>query len=48
VCSKCHPNSPPAYTCYACHDANKIAKKHAEKKITNFSNCMQCHPTGKD
>ncbi len=48
-CSTCHPNSLTAYTCYGCHehDPAKIRKKHLEKGIPNFENCIQCHPTGK-
>ena len=50
TCSTCHPNSYTAYTCYACHEHNQseIAKKHQEEGIGDFSNCVRCHPTGRE
>jgi hypothetical protein len=47
VCAKCHPNNPPAYTCFNCHNQTEITKKHAEEGISNLTNCATCHPTGR-
>ncbi|MFZ4622050.1 MAG: hypothetical protein ACOYNS_15920 [Bacteroidota bacterium] len=51
-CSDCH--SPTGgfktYTCYTCHEHNegKIASKHQEEGIRNFSNCVKCHRSGSE
>ncbi len=45
-CRACHPSSLGAYTCYGCHPAAQIENKHREEGITNFANCVRCHPTG--
>ncbi|MBW8009883.1 MAG: hypothetical protein FVQ83_01400 [Chloroflexi bacterium] len=53
-CSNCHPsNASPAYstyTCYNCHehDASKVEREHREEGITNYQDCMECHPTGRE
>lgn len=49
-CATCHPNALTSYTCYGCHkhNADKIARKHREEGISNFSNCIRCHPTGRE
>ncbi len=49
-CQTCHPNSLQTYTCYSCHEHNpaKIQKKHLKEGITNFQNCVACHPTGQE
>jgi hypothetical protein len=48
ACSTCHPTSLSAYTCYGCHVHNpaNIEAKHREEGITNFADCIRCHPTG--
>ena len=46
-CSTCHPSSLGSWTCYACHDQGEIAHKHQEENIGDFSNCLNCHPTGR-
>ncbi len=50
TCATCHPTSLTAYTCYGCHEHEpaKIERKHLEKGITNFTNCVSCHPTGRE
>ncbi len=50
TCSNCHTNGYNAYTCYNCHEHNQgeITKKHREEGIGDFSNCMRCHPTGRE
>ncbi len=46
-CQKCHPSQLTSYTCYKCHNQSETEKHHAEKGITNLSNCVACHPNGK-
>lgn len=48
TCATCHPTSLTAYTCYSCHehDPAKIEQEHREEGITNFTDCISCHPTG--
>jgi hypothetical protein len=31
-----------------CHDQQKIIKKHQDEGINDISNCVGCHPDGKD
>ncbi|MBI3161393.1 MAG: hypothetical protein HYZ23_02730 [Chloroflexi bacterium] len=49
-CKTCHPSSYGAYTCYGCHEHGeaRIQGKHLEEGISNFQNCMECHPTGRE
>lgn len=49
-CATCHPSSFTTYTCYGCHEHNeiKIRSKHLKEGISNFQNCVQCHPTGRE
>jgi uncharacterized protein YbdZ (MbtH family) len=49
-CRLCHPSGLDSYTCYGCHEhrPDKIEKKHLEKGIINFQNCMSCHPDGRE
>jgi hypothetical protein len=44
-CATCHPSTLTAWTCYSCHKQSEIADKH--KKISDYSNCVKCHATGK-
>jgi len=46
-CQKCHPSELASYTCYKCHNKSETEKHHAEKGITDLSNCVACHPNGK-
>ncbi len=50
ACTTCHTTAGNyhVYTCYACHNQSEIEKKHREKGIPNFANCVQCHPTGQN
>ncbi len=49
VCSRCHPSNTNGYTCYNCHDRQKMENKHAEKNIFDIANrCADCHPDGKN
>ncbi len=49
-CRTCHPDSLQTYTCYNCHEhsPSEIERKHRKEGITNFQNCVQCHPTGRE
>jgi hypothetical protein len=49
-CATCHPSSFTSYTCYGCHEHNeaKVRSEHLEEGISNFQNCMECHPTGNE
>ncbi|MFQ5611730.1 MAG: cytochrome c3 family protein [Anaerolineae bacterium] len=50
ACQTCHPDSLQTYTCYNCHEhrPDKIEKKHRKEGISDFQNCVQCHPTGRE
>lgn len=48
TCSTCHQPTLAQWTCYTCHDQAKVTKKHTKEGITNFSDCMRCHPTGRE
>jgi hypothetical protein len=47
-CVTCHPSAFTAYTCYGCHEHNEanVRSEHLEEGISDFQNCMECHPTG--
>jgi hypothetical protein len=38
------------YTCYGCHEHNpsEIEQEHREEGISDFQNCVACHPTGRE
>jgi hypothetical protein len=48
TCATCHPSGFTTYTCYGCHEHNetKVRSEHLEEGISNFQDCMRCHPTG--
>ncbi|NWG35699.1 MAG: cytochrome c3 family protein [Chloroflexi bacterium] len=50
TCATCHPSGFTTYTCYGCHEHNetKIRSEHLEEGISNFQDCMRCHPTGQE
>ncbi len=48
TCQTCHPNVLTEYTCYTCHNPTSVAREHREEGITNFQNCVKCHPTGRE
>jgi hypothetical protein len=50
TCATCHPSSFTAYTCYGCHEhsESEVRSEHIEEGISNFENCMECHPTGEE
>jgi hypothetical protein len=49
-CQVCHPSSLSNYTCYGCHEHTQanIASEHREEGISDFNNCVRCHPTGRE
>lgn len=49
-CQTCHPDGLTTFTCYGCHEHNltKIAQEHREEGISDFQNCVACHPTGRE
>ena len=46
TCTDCHQPNLSQWTCYSCHDRNEVDRKHIEEGISNFSDCLRCHPTG--
>jgi hypothetical protein len=38
------------YTCYGCHEHSRseVESEHREEGIGNLSNCVRCHPTGRE
>jgi hypothetical protein len=47
-CQKCHPSALTSYTCYNCHNKSETQKHHAERGITDLSDCVGCHPSGRN
>ena len=50
-CVTCHANNNfSTYTCYGCHEhsESRIANKHNEEGIGNFSNCVSCHKSANE
>ncbi|MEJ2208950.1 MAG: cytochrome c3 family protein [Anaerolineae bacterium] len=49
-CTMCHPDRLADYTCYECHEHQpaEIAAEHREEGITDFQDCVRCHPTGRE
>ncbi len=48
LCSDCHRPNLTTWTCYTCHNPTKISQKHLKEGISNFTNCVACHPTGRE
>lgn len=48
TCQTCHPATLSGYTCYGCHEHNPadIEAEHLDEGISNFGNCVSCHPNG--
>ena len=49
-CRTCHPDTLSAYSCYVCHEHGQAEteSKHREEGITDFQDCVRCHPTGRE
>ncbi len=51
ACDVCHDQGTfETYTCYNCHEhtPDKIRREHLEEGITDFQDCVRCHPTGRE
>jgi hypothetical protein len=48
TCRTCHPERLSAYTCYTCHSTNGIAEEHRDEVGSDYSNCVACHPAGRE
>ena len=48
ACQTCHTETYAEYTCYNCHEHEpaEIAEEHIDEGITEFEDCVACHPTG--
>ena len=49
-CQTCHPAWLNVYTCYECHEHSpaEIESEHREEGISDFQDCVRCHPTGRE
>jgi hypothetical protein len=49
-CLTCHPTNYVIYTCYSsgCHAQAETESEHIEEGISNFADCMACHPDGRE
>jgi len=47
-CADCHQPTLKEWTCYTCHDQGENARKHQEEGISNFDDCLRCHPDGQE
>jgi hypothetical protein len=48
-CETCHPgNDTRTYTCYNCHNQQEMFNEHNEEGIGDISNCVRCHPDGRE
>ncbi len=50
ACQTCHPVQVQDYTCYGCHEhqPDEIAEEHLDEGISDFQDCVSCHPTGQE
>jgi hypothetical protein len=51
ACATCHTTeSYKVYTCAGCHahEPTRMERKHAGKRLGDISNCVRCHPTGRE
>lgn len=47
-CRDCHTVNLQTWTCAVCHPDAEIAQKHRKEGIFQFSDCLRCHPTGRE
>lgn len=47
-CETCHVENYYEHTCYECHDhqPDQMKEVHLAEKISDYANCVECHPTG--
>lgn len=48
ACGECHPSTLHSYTCFNCHDQGETDEEHRDEGISDYSDCMRCHPTGEE
>jgi hypothetical protein len=48
ACRDCHTLSLSAWTCDVCHAPAEMQRKHYEEGISNYTDCLRCHPTGRE
>lgn len=48
ACADCHQPNLTTWTCYTCHERAKVEEEHIEEGISNFGDCLRCHPTGQE
>ncbi len=48
ACVDCHQPTLREWTCYTCHEQSRVRSKHLEEGISNFDDCLHCHPTGQE
>lgn len=48
ACSTCHTETYNRHTCYQCHNhqPDPMRQLHTEAGISDFDDCVACHPTG--
>ncbi len=47
TCADCHQPTLTQWTCSTCHAQNEISRKHQEEGISDFSDCLRCHASGR-
>ena len=48
TCADCHQPTLNQWTCDTCHQPAEVRAKHIEEGITDFTDCLRCHPTGQE
>jgi len=48
TCADCHQPNLTTWTCYTCHERAEVEEEHIEEGIFNYSDCLECHPTGQE
>lgn len=48
ACETCHAGAYTEYPCYTCHSAEAMRWEHLLLDILDTSNCIECHPTGRE
>lgn len=47
-CETCHVGNYVTYPCYSCHSEEEMRDVHLENEITEYENCISCHPSGRE
>jgi hypothetical protein len=47
-CETCHAGTYTEYPCFSCHTAEAMRWEHLLLDILDTSNCIECHPTGRE